>query len=161
MLKDIVIAIQSYLEAHRFIVKHRLWKWIFIPGILYAMLFCTGIYLFWISSGQAGKKVAYPDAVSEAVLKRFGPAPAKGGAKDRYDASVDWSMQVLRDYVLPELRPDLAFVWMTEPDHIQHGLGAGAPEALAAIRNDDRQIGLVLKKLEALGVREKTNIMVV
>ena len=53
MLKDIVIAIQSYLEAHRFIVKHRLWKWIFIPGILYAMLFCTGIYLFWISSGQA------------------------------------------------------------------------------------------------------------
>ena len=53
MLKDIVIAIQSYLEAHRFIVKHRLWKWIFIPGILYAILFCTGIYLFWISSGQA------------------------------------------------------------------------------------------------------------
>ena len=108
-----------------------------------------------------GKKVAYPDAVSEAVLERFGPAPAKGGTKDRYDASVDWSMQVLRDYVLPELKPDLAFVWMTEPDHIQHGLGAGAPEALAAIRNDDRQIGLVLKKLEALGVREKTNIMVV
>jgi CysZ protein len=53
MLKDIIIAIQSYLAAHRFIVKHRLWKWIFIPGILYAILFCAGIYLFWISSGQA------------------------------------------------------------------------------------------------------------
>lgn len=53
MLKDIIIAIQSYLEAHRFIVKHRLWKWIFIPGIIYAILFCVGIYLFWISSGQA------------------------------------------------------------------------------------------------------------
>jgi CysZ protein len=53
MLKDIVIAIQSYLEAHRFIVKHRLWKWILIPGILYAVLFGVGIYLFWISSGQA------------------------------------------------------------------------------------------------------------
>ncbi|MEP6750952.1 MAG: EI24 domain-containing protein [Bacteroidota bacterium] len=53
MLKDIVIAIQSYLEAHRFIVKHRLWKWILIPGILYAALFGVGIYLFWISSGQA------------------------------------------------------------------------------------------------------------
>jgi CysZ protein len=53
MLKDIVIAIQSYLEAHRFIVKHRLWKWILIPGILYAALFAVGIYLFWISSGQA------------------------------------------------------------------------------------------------------------
>ena len=53
MLKDIIIAIQSYLEAHRFIVKHRLWKWIFIPGILYAILFCAGIYLFWVSSSQA------------------------------------------------------------------------------------------------------------
>ena len=53
MLKDIVIATQSYLEAHRFIVKNRLWKWIFIPGILYAILFSVGIYFFWISSGHA------------------------------------------------------------------------------------------------------------
>lgn len=53
MLKDIIIAIQSYQEAHRFIVKHRLWKWILIPGFLYSILFCAGIYLFWISSGQA------------------------------------------------------------------------------------------------------------
>lgn len=108
-----------------------------------------------------GKKVAYPDAVSETILKRFGPAPIKAGHTDRYDASVDWSMAVLLDYVLPELKPSVAFVWMAEPDHIEHGLGVGAPESLAAIRNDDRQIGLVLKKLEALGVRDKTNIMVV
>ena len=108
-----------------------------------------------------GTKVAYPDAVSDAVLKKFGAAPKKGGVKDRYDASVDWSMEVLREYVLPELKPNLVFTWMTEPDHIQHGLGAGAPASLAAIRNDDRQLGLLLKKLEALGIRDKTNIMVV
>ena len=53
MLKDIIIAIQSYYQAHQFIVKHRLWKWIFIPGIIYALLFCGCIYLFWISSGNA------------------------------------------------------------------------------------------------------------
>lgn len=53
MLKDIIIAIQSYYEAHQFIVKHRLWKWILIPGIIYSLLFCIGIYLFWISSGNA------------------------------------------------------------------------------------------------------------
>ena len=46
MLKEIVIAIQSYSEAHRFIKKHRLWKWIVIPGIIYAILFCIGIYFF-------------------------------------------------------------------------------------------------------------------
>jgi len=53
MLKEIIIAIQSYYLAHQFIVKHRLWKWILIPGIIYSLLFCVGIYLFWISSGNA------------------------------------------------------------------------------------------------------------
>lgn len=53
MLKEIIIAIQSYLKAHEFIVKHRLWKWILIPGILYALLFVGGIYLFFISSSEA------------------------------------------------------------------------------------------------------------
>lgn len=108
-----------------------------------------------------GKLMAYPAALSEAVMQRFGAAPSKGGATDRYDESVDWSMKVLRDYVLPDMRPSVVFTWMTEPDHIQHGLGAGAPEARAAIHNDDRQIGLVLAKLESLGLRDKTNIVVV
>ena len=53
MLKDIIIALQSYAAAHRFIIKHRLWKWILIPGIIYASMFCAGIYLFWISSDIA------------------------------------------------------------------------------------------------------------
>lgn len=46
MLKEIVIAIQSYFEAHRFIIKHRLWKWIIIPGIIYAILFVVSMYFF-------------------------------------------------------------------------------------------------------------------
>ncbi len=53
MLKDIITAFQSYYLAHLFISKHRLWKWILIPGIIYSLLFGLGIYLFWISSGNA------------------------------------------------------------------------------------------------------------
>ncbi|RTL58904.1 MAG: hypothetical protein EKK37_11330 [Sphingobacteriales bacterium] len=53
MLKELVIAIQSYYKAHRFIIKHKLWKWILIPGIIYALLFFTGMWLFWSSSTQA------------------------------------------------------------------------------------------------------------
>ena len=108
-----------------------------------------------------GEKIAYPDTVSRAILEKFPLAPKKGGAKARYDESVDWSMQVLRDYVLPTLKPDVLFVWMTEPDHIQHGIGIGGKEALAAIHNDDRQIGLLLQKLQALGLGDKTNLIVV
>jgi CysZ protein len=53
LLKEIIIAIQSYYEAHNFIRKHNLWKWIIIPGIIYMLLFAIGIYFFWVSSGNA------------------------------------------------------------------------------------------------------------
>jgi CysZ protein len=52
LLKELVISIQAYFQAHRFIIRHQLWKWILIPGIVYAILFSTGIWLFWTSSGD-------------------------------------------------------------------------------------------------------------
>ena len=52
MLKEIITAIQAYFQAHQFIVKHRLWKWIIVPGLIYSILFCVGIAFFWISSSS-------------------------------------------------------------------------------------------------------------
>ncbi|MDQ6814952.1 MAG: EI24 domain-containing protein [Bacteroidota bacterium] len=52
MLKDIVAAIRSYNEAHRFIRKHKLWKWIIVPGLVYMLMFCISIYFF-------GKSASY------------------------------------------------------------------------------------------------------
>lgn len=52
MLKDIIIAIQAYFQAHRFIKKHKLWKWILIPGIIYSVLFIIGMYYFMHTSSQ-------------------------------------------------------------------------------------------------------------
>jgi CysZ protein len=46
VLKEMIIAIQAFFQAHRFIREHKLWKWILIPGIIYAALFAVGIYLF-------------------------------------------------------------------------------------------------------------------
>jgi len=51
--------------------------------------------------------------------------------------------------------------WFTEPDHLQHAIGAGAPESRAAIRNNDREVGLLLDRLRELGLADKTNIIVV
>ena len=53
MLKEIITSVQAYFHAHRFIIKHRLWKWILIPGLIYAVLFLLGIYLFMKSSNSA------------------------------------------------------------------------------------------------------------
>lgn len=46
MFKEIVIAVQSYFKAHRFISRHRLWKWIIIPGLIYCILFIISMYFF-------------------------------------------------------------------------------------------------------------------
>jgi predicted AlkP superfamily pyrophosphatase or phosphodiesterase len=105
--------------------------------------------------------VALPQAVSDEVLQRFGPPPARGGAADPQDSSVAWTQRVLRDYVLTDLKPDVVINWMTEPDHIQHATGPGSPPSRASIRADDAEVGLLLRKLETLGVANQTNIIVV
>ena len=106
---------------------------------------------------QSGKLKA---AIDE-VARRFGSAPPKGGAMEGHEAPVTWAMRVFDDYVLPELKPRVALSWMTEPDHSQHAYGPGSPQALAAIRNDDAEIGKLLAKLESLGLADRTDIFVV
>ena len=50
MLKELILAIRAYFSAHRFIVQHKLWKWMIVPGILYAYLFVLGMNYFSQSS---------------------------------------------------------------------------------------------------------------
>jgi CysZ protein len=59
LLKEIIIAFQSYVKAHHFITRHKLWKWILIPGILYTILFTIGIYFFWTSAATAVAAVSH------------------------------------------------------------------------------------------------------
>lgn len=103
-----------------------------------------------------GRRVAYPDDVNAVILSRFGAAPAKEDS-----ALVDWTDNVLREYILPELKPDVVIDWQTEPDTAQHLHGVSSKKALDALRNSDRNIGLTLKKLESLGLINQTDIIVV
>src|SRR5215468_5191230 len=106
------------------------------------------------------RTVAYPAEASAAILAKFGAAPAKAGA-ERYDGVVSWTQRVLREYVLPELRPDVVINWLTEPDHSQHVIGVGSPAAREALRHDDREIALTLATLDELGLAERADVFVV
>jgi arylsulfatase A-like enzyme len=112
---------------------------------------------FW----EPGRRVAFPDAANDAILRRFPPVPQKAATLDPSNEEVSWTQRVLRDYVLAELRPDVVVNWLTEPDHLQHAIGAGSPQARAAIRNDDSEVGLLLDRLRELGLADKTNVIVV
>jgi CysZ protein len=50
LLKEIILAIRAYFRAHRFILQHQLWKWMIVPGIIYAYLFIVGMNYFSQSS---------------------------------------------------------------------------------------------------------------
>ena len=110
---------------------------------------------------EPGTRVAFPDAINQAVLRRFPAAPRQGGARDSYIPAVNWTQRVLNEYLLPDVKPDVVINWITEPDHTQHAFGAGSPEARAVIRSVDREIGLLLERLRQLNLADKTNMIVV
>jgi CysZ protein len=70
LLKEIIIAFQSYVKAHHFISKHKLWKWILIPGILYAILFSIGIYFFWASAANVVGTISHFTHIDRFVQHR-------------------------------------------------------------------------------------------
>ena len=74
MLKEIVISIQSYFKAHQFIKKHKLWKWIIIPGVLYMILFCIGMYFFLDSADTAVSYLSQEIGVEKWLSKQHSAA---------------------------------------------------------------------------------------
>jgi len=102
-----------------------------------------------------GRRVAYPDESNTVILSRFGPAP---GGED--SSLVDWTDRVLREYVLPELKPEVVIDWQTEPDGAQHRYSTGSQEARKGLANSDRNLGLTIAKLQELGLADKTDIIV-
>lgn len=102
---------------------------------------------------------AYPESIGEEIVERFGSPPSTEGQANA-NAKVDYAQGILRDYVLPDLQPDVILNWLTEPDGSQHATAAGSPVSISTIRNDDRQIGLVLARLDELGLAGDTNVVV-
>ena len=57
--------------------------------------------------------------------------------------------------------PDYSVLWLSDPDLTQHDTAPGSPEALAAIKNIDRNLATVLQALEKKSVRRHANVLVV
>ena len=98
-----------------------------------------------------------PDTVQARVTEVLGPAPADGHPNDRRNG---WVIDALLKVGLPEIRPDVTILWLSDPDHTQHGAGVGAPLTLDAIRLVDAQVGRLLEGLEARGLKDRINIFV-
>lgn len=78
-----------------------------------------------------------------------------------YKGAVDYVVQVYLDRVLATKHPRLTVLWLRDPDTTQHRYGIGSPNWHDAIRASDAVIGKLVARLDALGLRDKTDVLVV
>ncbi len=91
----------------------------------------------------------WPEPLMATLGERFGPPPAKAIP---VQAAHDWLTDVLLEYVLPDLAPDVVLMWLCEPDASQHARGLGSPEAREATRGNDARLGRILAAIAASDV---------
>ncbi|MPZ63859.1 MAG: sulfatase-like hydrolase/transferase [Propionibacteriales bacterium] len=113
----------------------------------------TGVSITYI---RPEGPLTFPEEGGQVMRDRFGAPPGGSSAE-----AIDYCTAVVNEYILTDLGPDVLFFWMSEPDHSQHPNAAGSPEAIANIRNADRNLGTVLDRLDKLGLADSTNIFVV
>jgi predicted AlkP superfamily pyrophosphatase or phosphodiesterase len=107
---------------------------------------------------ERGVTAAYPQSVSDAILQRFGAPPADG-TENVAVTRMEWTDTVLRDYVLPELKPDVVIDWEEGVDATQHAFGVGSPQAKYGLKHVDASIGRTLERIVSLGLRDRTDVI--
>ncbi|MET0790808.1 MAG: alkaline phosphatase family protein [Polyangiaceae bacterium] len=86
------------------------------------------------------------------------PRSALGSA---HNAANQYLMNVFLGYVLPKFSPDLSFVWLRNPDSTEHQFGPGSANYLDALRDQDRLLGELRRRLVELGLSDSTDVLVV
>lgn len=105
---------------------------------------------------DAGVIAAYPKDVSDPILARFGSPPP-----DPDDVGqMHWTDRVLREYVLPELWPDVLIDWMGPLDAVQHAHGVGSPPAKAALREIEKSLEQTISTIDRLGRTGDTDVII-
>ena len=91
-----------------------------------------------------------------AVIDRIGPIPA------HEIPSLTWltyATDAYLEYVEPELAPEVAILWLCEPDNSYHYRGIGSAENLAAIRHADAEFGRILARRDASAMGDRLQIV--
>jgi arylsulfatase A-like enzyme len=73
----------------------------------------------------------------------------------------DFATRALTEYFWRDGVPDFSLLWLSEPDLSEHNFAAGSPQALAATKAVDANLGTVLSALEKKRARESTDVLVV
>lgn len=99
----------------------------------------------WTFSILGREHTQTPEAVDE-VVARFGPLPPR--TLPRFE-EIDYAEQVFREHVLAQMKPDVALIWLNEPDTSFHYRFLGSPETLSVLKAADAAFGRILDWVDA------------
>ena len=99
-----------------------------------------------------------PASLGAHVLETLGPAPPASMPNAALNAR---AVDALLTLGLGERHPDVAFLWISDPDHTAHSKGIGTETTNEALRLADAEIGRIEDALQAKGLSARTNVIVV
>jgi arylsulfatase A-like enzyme len=99
-----------------------------------------------------------PEGMKETLVGAIGKFPNAGKNKFKID---DWTTRALTEQLWKNGLPSYSLLWMAEPDFSQHRYGPGSPEALAAIKNNDKNLARLRAVLKEKNLEDSTDIIVV
>ncbi len=99
--------------------------------------------------------LAWPAEAGREIEQRFGCFLGPNSTTEQRNA---FALQAIREVLVPEHHPDVLTLWLTEPDHAQHGYGLGSPQAIATLAELDRQLEHLMEALTGSG-EEHTYIL--
>jgi predicted AlkP superfamily pyrophosphatase or phosphodiesterase len=100
---------------------------------------------------------AQPPALAARVAAVLGPAPPNAIPDDgRNQYAIDAYLKLGLD----EVRPDVTFMWLHDPDGTAHANGIGVPITRQALALVDAGIGRIEDTLRSKGLLDRTNIIV-
>ena len=96
-----------------------------------------------------------PSTALAAITERLGPFPSA------HLLQGSWTTKAITDVLWKDGVAAFSVLWLGEPDLTQHETAPGAPEAIAAIKSSDQNLGAVLSALEEQGARGISDVFVV
>lgn len=111
------------------------------------------------SSGRGGvihPEFSLPPELGKADSDHLGPWPGESvPGLDRIRRVTDSACK----FVIPEINPDLLFVWFPEPDGANHAYGVGSEQSNRGIKEADVALKRILETLSAQG--DEPDVMVI
>jgi hypothetical protein len=104
----------------------------------------------------AGREASETPEAWDRVVERIGAPPT--GQADKLGL-LDYAGRAMADVVLPELRPDEALLWLTEPDWSFHYSGMDTEATRIATRAADDAFARVLEAAERLPEAERMAVI--